>query len=69
VYGGKESRIPGFCGGNLRGKTLIRPRRRWNDNIKIYLQDVGCGGIDWIELAQERDRWRPLDAAMILPVP
>ena len=37
-----------------------RPRRRWEDNIKMDLQEVGCGGIDWIELAQDRDRWRAL---------
>jgi len=34
-----------------------RPIRRWEDNIKIDLQEVGCGGMDWIELAQDRDRW------------
>ena len=36
-----------------------RPRRRWEDNIKMDLQDVGGGG-DWMELAQDRDRWRAL---------
>ena len=35
-----------------------RPRRRWEDNIKMDLQEVGCGCMDWIELAQDRDRWR-----------
>ena len=35
-----------------------RPRRRWEDNIKMDLQEVGCRGMDWIELAQDRDRWR-----------
>jgi hypothetical protein len=35
-----------------------KPRHRWEDNIKLDLQDVGCGGIDWIELAQDRDRWQ-----------
>jgi hypothetical protein len=34
-----------------------RPRPRWEDNIKMYLQEVGCGGMDWIELAQDRNRW------------
>jgi hypothetical protein len=36
---------------------LGRPRRRWEDNKKMDLQDVGCGNMDWIELAQDRDRW------------
>jgi hypothetical protein len=41
------------------------PRRRWEDNIKIDIQDVGCGGMDWIELAQDRDRWRALVHAVM----
>ena len=41
-------------------RPLGRPRRRWEDNIKMALQEVGCGGMDWIELAQDRDRWRAL---------
>jgi hypothetical protein len=45
-------------------------RRRWEDNIKMDIQEVGCGGMDWIELAQVRDRWRTLLAAvMSLRVP
>ena len=36
--------------------TLGRPRRRWEDNIKMDIQEVGCRGMDWIELAQDRDR-------------
>ena len=39
-------------------RPLGRLRRRWEDNIKIDLQEVGCGGMDWIDLAQDRDRWR-----------
>jgi hypothetical protein len=39
-------------------KTLGRPRHRWEDNIKMGIQEVGCGDMDWIELAQDRDRWR-----------
>jgi len=47
--------------GKPEGKRpLGRPRRRWEDNIKINLQEVECGGMDWIELAQDRDRWRAL---------
>ena len=41
-------------------KQLVRPRRRWEDNIKMDLQEVGCGGMDWIEVAQDRDSWRTL---------
>jgi hypothetical protein len=46
------------------------PRRRWEDNIKMYLQEVGCGGMHCIKLAQDRDRWRALvNAVMNLTVP
>jgi hypothetical protein len=49
---------------------LGRPRRRWEDNIKMHLQEVGCGGMDWIELAQDKDMWRALvNAVMNLRVP
>jgi len=44
--------------GKPKGKrSLGRPRRRWEDNIKMDLQEVGCEGIDWNELAQDRERW------------
>jgi hypothetical protein len=47
--------------GKPEGKRpLGRPRLRWEDNIKIYLQEVGSGRVDWMELAQDRDRWRSL---------
>jgi hypothetical protein len=47
--------------GKPEGKRpLGRPRRRWEDNIKMYLQEVECGGMDWIELAQNRKKWRAL---------
>ena len=47
--------------GKPEGKRpLGRPRRRWDDNIKMDLQEVGCGGMDWIELAPYRNRWRAL---------
>jgi len=41
-------------------RPLGRPRRRWEDNIKMDLEEVGGGGGDWMELAQDRDRWRAL---------
>jgi hypothetical protein len=40
-------------------RPLGRPRRSWEDNIKTDLREVGCGCVDWIGLAQDRDRWRP----------
>jgi len=46
-------------------KPLGRPKRRWDDNIKMDLQEVGCGVIGWIELAQDRDRWRALVNAVM----
>ena len=57
--------------GKPEGKrTLGRPRRRWDDNIKMDLQEAECGGMDWIELAQERDRgWALVNAVMNLRVP
>ena len=57
--------------GKYEGKRpLGRPRRRWEDNIKMNLQKVECGGMDWIELANNRDRWRALvNVVMNLRVP
>jgi len=51
-------------------RPLGRPKRRWVDNIRMYLQEVGCGYMDWIGLAQDRDRWWTLvSAVMNLRVP
>ena len=57
--------------GKPEGKRpLERPRRRWEDYIKMDLQEVGCGGVDWIELKQDRNSWRALvNAVMKLRVP
>jgi len=57
--------------GNPEGKRpLGRHRRRWDDNIKMDLQEVGGEGMDWIELAEDRDRWRALvNAVMNFKVP
>ena len=52
--------------GKHKGKRpLGRPRHRWEDNIKVVLQEVGCGGMDWIEMAQVRDGWRTLVSAVM----
>jgi hypothetical protein len=51
-------------------RPLGRPRRRWEDNVKNDLQEVGCEGLDWIGLAQDRDKWRALvNSVMNLRVP
>jgi hypothetical protein len=52
--------------GNLKGKRPFgRPGYRWKDNIKMDLQEVGCESMDWIDLAQDRDRWRALVNAVM----
>jgi hypothetical protein len=57
--------------GNPEGKRpLGGPRRRWEDNIRLDLREIGWGGMDWIDLAQDRDQWRALvNMAMDIWVP
>jgi hypothetical protein len=51
-------------------RPLGRPRRRWVDNIRMDFLEIGCGGVDWIGLAQDKDKWRALlNAVMNLRVP
>ena len=64
---GKEPPVKFYITANTLGslrleakRPLGRPRRRWEGNIKMYLQEVGGGRGDWMELAQDRDRWRSL---------
>jgi len=65
AYGGEERPIQGF-GEETRGKEpIVRPGRRWEDNIKMDLQEVECGGMEWIELDQDRDRWWALVNAVM----
>jgi hypothetical protein len=60
----------GFWWENLRERDHLELRRRWEDNIQMDLQGVGCRGMDWFQLAQDRDRWRALvNAVMNLQVP
>jgi len=68
---GEERGVYRVLVGKPEGKRQLgRPRRRWVDNIRTYLQEVGCGYMDWIGLAQDRDRWRTLvSAVMNLRVP
>jgi len=58
---GKTRGVYRILVGKPEGKRPFgRTRRRWEDNIKMDLQEVGSGSMDWIELAQDRDRWRAL---------
>jgi hypothetical protein len=52
--------------GKPEGKRpLGRPRRRWEDGIRMYLREIGLGGVDWIRLAQDRDHWRAVVSAVM----
>jgi hypothetical protein len=67
---GEEMNVYRVLVGKPEGKRpLGRPRRRWEDGIRIYLRETGWGIVDWIQLAQDRDRWRALvNTAMNLRV-
>ena len=63
---GEERGVYRVLVGKPEGKRpLGRPRRRWVDNIRMDLQEVGCGYVDWIGLAQDRNRWRTLVSAVM----
>ena len=66
----EEKRTQGF-GGETRGETpLGRPSRRWEDNIKMYLQEMEYGGMEYVEVVQDRESWfAPRNAAMNFRVP
>jgi hypothetical protein len=57
--------------GKLEEKVpYVRPRLRWENNIKMDLQEIGCGGMDWIDLFQDRERWQALvDMVLNIRVP
>jgi hypothetical protein len=68
--GGKRNAYRILVGKPERKRSLGRPRRRWVDNIKIDLRGTGWGGMNWIDLAQDRDQWRALvNTVMNLRVP
>jgi hypothetical protein len=67
---GRGEEYTGFWWEHLRERDLGTPRRRWEENIKMDIQEVGCGDMNWIKLAQDRERWRALvNAAVNLRVP
>ena len=63
-YGGRERSVQGVVGKPEGKRPLGRPKIRWEDNIRMDLQEVGLGYEDWIGLAEDRDRWRALVSAV-----
>ena len=61
----RGQRIGSWWGNRRERDQWGRPRRRWADNIRMDLHDVGCGHVDWIGLAQDRDRWPTLVSAVM----
>jgi hypothetical protein len=68
--------VGGACGTHGRGEKSVqgkpegkrplgRPRRRWEDGIRVHLREIGLGGVDWIRLSQDRDRWRAVVSAVM----
>jgi hypothetical protein len=63
---GEERKVYKVLVRNPEGKRpLGRPRRRWEDGIRMYLREIGLEGVDWIRLAQDRDRWRAIVSAVM----
>jgi hypothetical protein len=63
---GEERKVYKVLVGNPEGKRpLGRPRRRWEDGIRMDLREIGLGVVDWIQLAQDRDRWQAVVSAVM----
>jgi hypothetical protein len=63
---GEERKVYKVLVGKPEGKRpLGRPRRKWEDGIRMVLREIGLGDVDWIRLAQARDRWRPVVSAVM----
>jgi hypothetical protein len=63
---GEERKVYKVLVGKLKGKRpLVRPRRRWEDGIRMDLREIGFGGVDWIRLSQDRDRWWAVVSAVM----
>jgi hypothetical protein len=63
---GEERKMYKVLVGKPEGKRpLGRPRRRWEDGIRMDLREIGLGGVDWIRLSQDRDRWRVVVSALM----
>jgi hypothetical protein len=60
-----EECVQGFDGKPEGKRSLGRPRRRWEDGFRMYLREIGCGSVEWIQLAQDRDRWRAVVSAVM----
>jgi hypothetical protein len=63
---GEEKKLYKVLVGKPEGKRpLRRPRRRWEDGIRMDLREIGLGGVDWIQLAQDRERWQAVVSAVM----
>jgi hypothetical protein len=63
---GEERKVYKVLVGKPKGKRpLGRPRHRWEDGIRMVLREIGLGGVDWVQLAQDRDRWRAVVSAVM----
>jgi hypothetical protein len=63
---GEERKLYKVLVGKREGKRpLRRPRHKWEDGIRMDLREIGLGGVDWIRMAQDRDRWRAVVSAVM----